>query len=211
MSDNALLTLWLGDKSLLLRPSWFAGRRAGRLTPRPFAVRSSCQRVNGRRLLGARWAAAKWPGRMTTFCCDPCASSWPPTPPSFPPSSPFQSETGAQDLASGLYSCCESFYWSPSEMFTTPLRADAHAHVITMLFYIILLLIVCWFCVSYMSLSLFRLPGAKLMNNKSGLYAKMCESWQFLVYWLKRARSPVQGLSSERSPSQRGRLLRWTR
>lgn len=42
-----------------------------------FAVRSSCQWVNERRLLGACWALAKWPDRMTTLCPDSCISLWP--------------------------------------------------------------------------------------------------------------------------------------
>lgn len=40
--DNASLTLWLGDKSQLVRPSWFDGRWEGWLTPRPFCVGRRC-------------------------------------------------------------------------------------------------------------------------------------------------------------------------
>lgn len=76
--DSTLLTLWFGDKSVLWRPFWFAGRWVGQIDPTTLlrgvtllAVRSSCQRVNERRLFGARRAVAKWPGRMTTLCSDP--------------------------------------------------------------------------------------------------------------------------------------------
>lgn len=66
-------------------------------------VQSSCQPVNERQPLRARWAVAKWLDRMTTLCFDSVKHP-------FAPYNPCQSEFGPRDLSSGLHSCCLSFY-----------------------------------------------------------------------------------------------------
>lgn len=69
---------WGISRCLCVHLDPMAGERAG-WPPDPslLGVRSSCQRVNERCLLGARRASAKWPGRMTTLCSDPHSSLQP--------------------------------------------------------------------------------------------------------------------------------------
>lgn len=126
------LTLWLGDKSLLVRPSWFDGRWEGWLTPWPFCVgrRSSVSGapVSGLMSDGCSGHAGPWlsdragwpPSALTLYASLRPSVKHPlhlhhhfhhnPTPVFLlpRPSSPSQSEAGTQDLSSGLFSCCTS-------------------------------------------------------------------------------------------------------
>lgn len=105
--DNALLTLWLRDKSMLVRPSWFDVRWEGWLTPWPFCVgwRSSLSGapVSGLMSDGCSGHAGPWLSDR---------AGWPPSALTLRPlyghqlTPPSQSEAGTQDLNSGLYSCC---------------------------------------------------------------------------------------------------------
>lgn len=117
------LTLWLRDKSLLERPSWFDGQREGWLTPWPFCVwrRSS---LSGAPVSGLMSDGCS--GHVGPWLSD--RAGWPPSALTLtplyghrlntsstrvPPSStaPPSQRGEAEDLSSGLYSCT-SLGWS---------------------------------------------------------------------------------------------------
>lgn len=98
--DNASLTLWLGDKSQLVRPSWFDGRWEGWLTLWPFCVgrrRSvSGAPVSGLMSDGCSGHAGPWlsdragwpPSALTLTPLYGHQLTAPPPPPLLPPPTP---------------------------------------------------------------------------------------------------------------------------